>query len=478
MNDLKKVFTFVLLFALALQNFAVNVGEAAAVNTVIINEIAWAGSSDSSGDEWIELYNAGSSPVDLAGWYLEDDVTGLYLIESGEIKPYGYFLIEDSEGATSAASDALISLSLANSGDSLILKNAAKEVMDSVNSAGAAWAAGNNSAYNTMERIDPAVSGDLESNWADSKMVSGGTPGSMNTVYGGVGAEIALSPGGFVNAGSTFDIAISVGEANDLYAYGFELNYDSSVINFVSASEGEFLKSNDATTAFNAALADSAEGKLLVGNARLLNPASGISGDGKLFTVTFKAVGEGDASSAITLGATSFISDSNGDVPAKFGLSNVTIGTPNVGGVSNAVGAEGVERYQIALGWDVIEGASYVVKRQAADLSFVTLGTVSENSFVDKTGLIPNVQYTYQVIAVVSGVSSDPVTLKATDTRGIKGDIDRSDRVDGRDIEQLARSYGSAAGESSYDVLKDTTFDGMIDGSDLIDIGANFGLSY
>jgi len=52
----------------------------------------------------------------------------------------------------------------------------------------------------------------------------------------------------------------------------------------------------------------------------------------------------------------------------------------------------------------------------------------------------------------------------------------RSGRVDGRDIEKLARSYGTEYGAAEYDALADTTFDGVVDGSDLIDIGANFGL--
>ena len=37
---------------------------------VFISEINWAGSSLSTADEWLELYNAGSGNVDASGWVL------------------------------------------------------------------------------------------------------------------------------------------------------------------------------------------------------------------------------------------------------------------------------------------------------------------------------------------------------------------------------------------------------------------------
>jgi len=37
---------------------------------VIINEVAWKGNNGETSDEWIELYNNGSEPVDVAGWAL------------------------------------------------------------------------------------------------------------------------------------------------------------------------------------------------------------------------------------------------------------------------------------------------------------------------------------------------------------------------------------------------------------------------
>ena len=39
---------------------------------VVINEVAWMGTSDNWRDEWIELHNPTSSSIDLTGWVLTD----------------------------------------------------------------------------------------------------------------------------------------------------------------------------------------------------------------------------------------------------------------------------------------------------------------------------------------------------------------------------------------------------------------------
>ena len=64
------------------------------------------------------------------------------------------------------------------------------------------------------------------------------------------------------------------------------------------------------------------------------------------------------------------------------------------------------------------------------------------------------------------------------DARGLKGDNNRSDRLDGRDLERLAQHYTEDSTSQNFDALIDTTYDGQIDGSDLIDIGFNFGKTY
>jgi len=66
---------------------------------VLINEIMWAGSSVSTADEWIELYNSSDQIVDISGWRIFDDVKAVEMakIDDGQIDPEGYFLVSNNE---------------------------------------------------------------------------------------------------------------------------------------------------------------------------------------------------------------------------------------------------------------------------------------------------------------------------------------------------------------------------------------------
>lgn len=77
-------------------------GQNTAERNVIINEIAWMGSSRSSSDEFVELYNAGDAPADLTEWKITR-ITSLSGTESPfvststflgkTIAPHGYILL-------------------------------------------------------------------------------------------------------------------------------------------------------------------------------------------------------------------------------------------------------------------------------------------------------------------------------------------------------------------------------------------------
>ncbi len=67
----------------------------AVATTVVINEIE---SSGGTPGDWVELYNTGTSPVDLSGYiFRDDDDTHTYVLPAGSIiAPGGYFLIEEA----------------------------------------------------------------------------------------------------------------------------------------------------------------------------------------------------------------------------------------------------------------------------------------------------------------------------------------------------------------------------------------------
>jgi len=153
---------------------------------VVINEVAWSGTTANSYHEWIELFNTSCNPINLAGWKIVDDNgTQIYTINSGIIPARGYFLIEDTETATSLFSDAVINLSLADAGDSLQLKDSFDNVIDTVNGTGGPWYAGKNNPKISMERIDACNFNDSPSNWADNnQIIINGTDANNNPILG------------------------------------------------------------------------------------------------------------------------------------------------------------------------------------------------------------------------------------------------------------------------------------------------------
>ena len=482
MKKFKRIFVLMTLVVMSLQLCVTRIASAYVVGDIVINEIAWAGSNDNSSDEWIELYNTSNSEIDLSGWMIEDDVVGSYSIEEGVISAHGYFLIEDIQDATSAVSDAVIGLSLANAGDSLVLKDGDGEVIDSVNSAGGAWYAGDGDSKASMERIDPQVSLDSAENWASATSSNGsvgrsgseilGTPGSVNSNYGGSGPEVYMD--------SSFDggqVVLDVYADNvvDLYAYGLEINYDSGVLDYASSSEGALLDIDGVDTAFNSALENGNEGVLILGNARLSNPAYGVDGSGILATVYFDILS--NTNSTISFGGGSYLADSAQDITAAFSSLSLVLVEDSVGGVTNLDTVAGSDLYSIELNWDDVSADSYLVKKLMPDGSYFILGEVNEPNFLDENGIVTGVSYSYQVVVVVGGVEGLPSTVAGAEERGLKGDLDKSSRVDGRDIESLARSYGSEYGDEEYELGADTNYDGIIDGSDLINVGIDFGLS-
>src|SRR3989338_1756946 len=94
--------------------------------SVIINEIAWMGTSNSAQDEWIELYSA--SGANLEGWILKTADDAMNISLSCTIPAGGYFLIERTDDSTvpNVSADLVTPFGsgLSNSGGVLILINA------------------------------------------------------------------------------------------------------------------------------------------------------------------------------------------------------------------------------------------------------------------------------------------------------------------------------------------------------------------
>ena len=151
----------------------------------MINEVAWAGTSASSSDEWMELYNSGAADIDLTGWTLSDG-GDINIMLSGKIAPGAFWLLErtDDKTVSDAAADQLYTGGLSNSGEQLTLRDATGAVVDTANAGGGAWPAGSAATHATMERKSGLVS-DSVLNWlANATTARNGRDGAGSAING------------------------------------------------------------------------------------------------------------------------------------------------------------------------------------------------------------------------------------------------------------------------------------------------------
>jgi lamin tail-like protein/amidohydrolase family protein len=147
---------------------------------VVLNEIAWMGTTTDANDEWMELHNTTGAPINLAGWTLvaADGTPNVTL--SGTIPAGGYYLMErtDDTSVPGVTADLIYTGALGNAGEVLSLRDATATLQDSVD----AWYAGNNTTKATMQRVDPNQAGTLASNWTNGPV--GGTPMNSGATSG------------------------------------------------------------------------------------------------------------------------------------------------------------------------------------------------------------------------------------------------------------------------------------------------------
>jgi len=142
--------------------------------TVVINEVAWGGTAFSSNDEWIELYNPNSFPVNLAGWKLSSTDGSPTINLTGSIPAGGYFLLERTDETTVSdinADQPPYTGGLNDTGETLLLKDPNDNLVDSANGNGGVWPAGSGSpGHYSMERISASLP-DSDTNWASNNGV-------------------------------------------------------------------------------------------------------------------------------------------------------------------------------------------------------------------------------------------------------------------------------------------------------------------
>jgi len=166
------VFLFFFLFPFFIQ----------AADSVVINEIAWMGTTNSANDEWIELYNNTGNSINLDGWQLitQDGTPKINL--SGVIPANGFYLLERTDDNTvpKISADKIYTGALGNSGELLKLYDSSGNLIDEVNCSSGWFAGIAKPEYKTMERINSLVLGNESTNWQTSQNPEG-TPKAKNS---------------------------------------------------------------------------------------------------------------------------------------------------------------------------------------------------------------------------------------------------------------------------------------------------------
>jgi len=160
---------------------------------VVINEIAWMGTSASTADEWIELYNPTGKDISLENWVLYSSDNSPSVSLEATISSGGYYLLERTDNSTIAdiSADAVYTGALDNGGDTLYLErpgSGTSTVLVDIAPAtcNGNWCGGSNSLKRTMERIDPLTVGEDENNWSTAlgEFIQNGTDAAAGAIGG------------------------------------------------------------------------------------------------------------------------------------------------------------------------------------------------------------------------------------------------------------------------------------------------------
>ena len=199
---------FLILFSL----IRPNLGHAQTPPPVVINELAWAGSSSDALDEWIELFNTTAEDIDLTSWQITKNTGSESLMIDITTNPdplaniipaNGYFLIANNDKDYDFGGGKLSVLNIAPnfidsgitlSNDKLLIKlyqgiwDSGGTLIDAAGD-GNAPLAGSNSAKTSMERNAIIEAGNLGTSWheatsatnLDDGVIDKATPSAINS---------------------------------------------------------------------------------------------------------------------------------------------------------------------------------------------------------------------------------------------------------------------------------------------------------
>jgi hypothetical protein len=168
--------------------FAFRVGGPMVINEVMINPAAV---SDANG-EYVELYNSGTTAVDIQGWTIRDDGGNSFTIPTSQpvlVAAGGVFLLaaqaNPSLNGGFTPNLTWSNFFLSNAGDEVVLANAGNVEQDRLAYTTSPFT---DSVGESVERVSPRLPTSDSLSWAQARTTIGlgdrGTPGTVNTLQG------------------------------------------------------------------------------------------------------------------------------------------------------------------------------------------------------------------------------------------------------------------------------------------------------
>ena len=178
-----------------------DIGGVVAADTVVINEINYNSHDDYESKDWVELYNAGTTDVDLTGWtYSDEDDDHVFAFPDGTTLNSGEYLVVAQEIASFSTIHPDVSnvvgdadFGLSGGGELVRIFDASGSIVDSLTyDDSAPWPQEADAQGYTLALTDPTCDNHLPECWSASAQMNG-TPGAANFPQSG---EVCQRPEG------------------------------------------------------------------------------------------------------------------------------------------------------------------------------------------------------------------------------------------------------------------------------------------
>lgn len=262
---------------------------------LVIDEIMQNPSAvDDTAGEWFEIYNPTAGDIDIQGCQISDDGTDAHIISSSLDIPAGAYAVlarnNDSNVNGGVAVDYQYSgFTLGNANDEIVLICNGTEIDRVAYDGGPDFP---NPSGASMMLSDHTLDNNVGANWCTSLSLFGagdqGTPGAANDVCGAsvVSFDQQLYTAG---PGEQLRLTINVDQADDLFGIGFDLSFDSDILQFVSADGMTSFLNGAPSCMFMPVgfLKPGSSDTISLAGARMGTGCSGVSGSGELVTLVF-----------------------------------------------------------------------------------------------------------------------------------------------------------------------------------------------